>query len=384
MFNKQAVTALASLALAKEAVAFNAHRHAHEERDIVYAHTHVEIVTDWVTVTVRPGQAAPSPDAAAPQNPLTTTSTYVVVETPAAVVPPTTLQTVVPTPVTSPKEDAAEPAAAPVTTPEAVADNSSEKETSEKETTKSGSTGTSGGKRGFAYNEADLVGNFFSNGNDCPTCKWAYNWDSSDNGLSQSGVEFVPMLWGPIDIHTQRWEENANSAIEAGSTHILSFNECDMPSQCNMDASSAADAHVKYINPYDGKAQIGAPAVTNSNIGGQGLDWLQDWVEACDAKGCKYDFCVVHWYSPLEAADTLFTHIQEASKICGGKPVWLTEFAPLSEDDSAVASWIQTNIPKLDALEELERYSFFMVGEGNGQLISSGGLSGAGKAYASS
>ncbi|KAM0329130.1 hypothetical protein ACHAQA_004426 [Verticillium albo-atrum] len=380
MFTKNAITALASLALAKEAVAFNAHRHSHEERDVAYAHTHVEIVTEWVTVTVRPGQAAPSPDAEAPkQNPLTTTSTQVVVETPAAVVvPPTTLQTVVPTPATSPKEDAAEPAAAPVVTPEAVADKASE--TSEKDTSGTSSTG----KRGFAYNEADLVSSFFTNGNECASCGWAYNWDSSDNGLSQSGVEFVPMLWGPIDTHTQRWEENANKAIEAGSTHILSFNECDMPSQCNLDASAAADAHIQYVNPYSEKVQIGAPAVTNSNIGGQGLDWLKAWVEACDAKGCKYDFCVVHWYSPLEAADTLFTHIQEASKICGDKPVWLTEFAPLSQDDSAVASWIETNIPKLDALEELERYSFFMVGEGSGQLISGGGLSGAGKAYASS
>ncbi|KAH6667668.1 glycosyl hydrolase catalytic core-domain-containing protein [Verticillium dahliae] len=321
MFNKQAVTALASLALAKEAVAFNAHRHSHEERDI----------------------PAPSPDYAAPQNPLTTTPTYVVVQTPAAVeppapvVPPTTLQTaVVATPVTSPKEEGAQ-------------------DTPKKETS-SGSTGTSGGKRGFAYNDASLVKNFFTNGNECTNCPWAYNWDSSDNGLSQPGVEYVPQLWGPIDVHLQRWEQNVASSIKAGSTHILSFNECDMPSQCNLDAS---------------------------NIPGQGLDWLKAWVDACDAKGCVYDFCVVHWYSPLEAADTLFTHIKQASEICGGKPVWLTEFAPLSHDDSAVSSWIQTNIPKLDALKELERYSFFMVAEGNGKLISSGGLSGAGKAYAS-
>ncbi|PNH60838.1 hypothetical protein VD0002_g6856 [Verticillium dahliae] len=370
MFNKQAVTALASLALAKEAVAFNAHRHSHEERDIVHAHTHVEIVTEWVTVTAGPGQPAPSPDYAAPQNPLTTTPTYVVVrppatvEPPAPVVPPTTLQTaVVATPVTSPKEEGAQ-------------------DTPKKETS-SGSTGTSGGKRGFAYNDASLVKNFFTNGNECTNCPWAYNWDSSDNGLSQPGVEYVPQLWGPIDVHLQRWEQNVASSIKAGSTHILSFNECDMPSQCNLDASSAADAHIKHVNPFSKQVKIGSPAVTNSNIPGQGLDWLKAWVDACDAKGCVYDFCVVHWYSPLEAADTLFTHIKQASEICGGKPVWLTEFAPLSHDDSAVSSWIQTNIPKLDALKELERYSFFMVAEGNGKLISSGGLSGAGKAYAS-
>ncbi|KAH6663043.1 glycosyl hydrolase catalytic core-domain-containing protein [Verticillium dahliae] len=265
MFNKQAVTALASLALAKEAVAFNAHRHSHEERDIT---------------------------------------------------------AVVATPVTSPKEEGAQ-------------------DTPKKETS-SGSTGTSGGKRGFAYNDASLVKNFFTNGNECTNCPWAYNWDSSDNGLSQPGVEYVPQLWGPIDVHLQRWEQNVASSIKAGSTHILSFNECDMPSQCNLDASSAADAHIKHVNPFSKQA----------------------WVDACDAKGCVYDFCV-------------------ASEICGGKPVWLTEFAPLSHDDSAVSSWIQTNIPKLDALKELERYSFFMVAEGNGKLISSGGLSGAGKAYAS-
>ncbi|KAG7148825.1 hypothetical protein HYQ46_002288 [Verticillium longisporum] len=117
------------------------------------------------------------------------------------------------------------------------------------------------------------------------------------------------LLWGPIDVHLQRWEQNVASSIKAGSTHILSFNECDMPSQCNLDASSAADAHIKHVNPFSK----------------QGLDWLKAWVDACDAKGCVYDFCVVHWYSPLEAADTLFTHIKQASEICGGKPVWLTD-----------------------------------------------------------
>ncbi|ROT40288.1 hypothetical protein SODALDRAFT_244766, partial [Sodiomyces alkalinus F11] len=233
-------------------------------------------------------------------------------------------------------------------------------------------------KRGFAYNDAHLVDNFYHGRSSGSKFGWAWNWDSNDNGLSQS-LEFVPTLWGPIDIHTSRWKDNVESMIESGSTHVFSFNECDIASQCNMDAASAADAHVKWMNPYAGRVKIGSPSVSNSNIGGQGLDWLQAWVDSCESKGCVFDFCNVHWYSPIEATETLFDHIKEAARICG-KPVWLTEFAPLSNDDVAVSAWLEETLPRLDDLAELERYSYFMVS--NGKLINGDHLTSAGEAYA--
>ncbi|KAK2016642.1 hypothetical protein LZ32DRAFT_601464 [Colletotrichum eremochloae] len=403
MYAKKALSVVASLALAEQALGFNAHRHMHADKRAIK----VDFVTHWVTVTVTEGEpvptssATPTPSPSAliapapqpeipqpevPQVPNTptsaSTSAPTTTSTSIVVVPTPTPAPVVPVPSTTliavPKSSSSQ---APVIEQAAVAipaASSAPSAPSAKVSAASVSSPSTGGKRGIAYNDPTKVTAF--TGGVCKECSWVYNWDSSDNGLSASGVEYVPMLWGPIDTHTARWTQNADAAIAKGSSHILSFNECDMPSQCNLDAGSAAAAHVKYINPYSGKVKIGAPAITNSNIAGQGLDWLKSWVSACNTAGCAYDFCVTHWYSPADAASTLFDHLQSVHEICGGKPVWLTEFAPLGSSDQ-ISSFVQTNVPKLDSLGFLDRYSYFMASDG--VLNSGSGLSALGQVYAS-
>ncbi|KAK2033472.1 hypothetical protein LX32DRAFT_90189 [Colletotrichum zoysiae] len=393
MYPKKALSVAASLALAEQALAFNAHRHMHADKRALK----IDYFTEWVTVTVTEGEPVPTSSATSstptppapipsvaqlevppvPNTPTTTSTSIVVVPTststptptptPVVAAPSTTL-VAVPKPTSQPPviEQAAVAVPAPSSAPPAQVSAASV------------SSPSTGGKRGVAYNDPTKVNAFFSGA--CPECSWVYNWDSSNNGLSVSGAEYVPMLWGPIDTHTARWTQNADAAIAKGSSHILSFNECDMPSQCNLDAGSAAAAHVKYINPYSGKVKIGAPAITNSNIAGQGLDWLKAWVSACDGAGCAYDFCVTHWYSPADAASTLFDHLKSVHDICRGKPVWLTEFAPFGGSDQ-ISSFVQTNIPKLDSLEFLDRYSYFMASDG--VLNSGSGLSALGHTYAS-
>ncbi|WYZ37505.1 hypothetical protein EsH8_II_001011 [Colletotrichum jinshuiense] len=386
MFAKKALSVVASLALAEQALGFNAHRHGHDER--AYK---VDIVTHWVTVTYVEGEAIPTSTSTsatttktkagvpkAQYTPSTTTSTSVVVvptstSTPVYVAPTTTLLTSA-----APVASSQAPVVEQAVSVEAVVAAASSTTTSSKAATSTAASTSTGGKRGIAYNDATKVAPFFTGS--CKECSWAYNWDSSDNGLTESGINYVPMLWGPIDTHTSRWQANADASIAKGSTHILSFNECDNASQCNLDAASAAAAHVKWVNPYAGKVKIGAPAITNSNIAGEGLDWLKSWVSACDTAGCSYDFCVTHWYSPSDAAQTLFDHIKSVNEICGGKPVWLTEFAPFGTTDQ-ISSFVQTNIPKLDSISYLDRYSYFMASDG--VLNSGSSLSALGQVYAS-
>ncbi|KAK2054277.1 hypothetical protein LY76DRAFT_552494 [Colletotrichum caudatum] len=353
MYAKKALSVVASLALAEQALAFNAHRHMHADKRALK----IDVFTEWVTVTVTYGEPPPIIEQVVASAPKPTSQPPIIEQVAAAPKPssqpPVIEQAAVAIPATS-SAPPAQVSAASVSSP------------------------STGGKRGVAYNDPTKVNAFFNGA--CPECSWVYNWDSSNNGLSVSGAEYVPMLWGPIDTHTARWTQNADAAIAKGSSHILSFNECDMPSQCNLDAGSAAAAHVKYINPYSGKVKIGAPAITNSNIAGQGLDWLKAWVSACDGAGCAYDFCVTHWYSPADAASTLFDHLKSVHDICRGKPVWLTEFAPFGGSDQ-ISSFVQTNIPKLDSLEFLDRYSYFMASDG--VLNSGSGLSALGHTYAS-
>lgn len=233
-------------------------------------------------------------------------------------------------------------------------------------------------KRGLAYNDVNMANTF---GKSCSECGWGYNWAGSDDGLE---LDFVPMLWGTRPDHDiPNWEKNAKTAIANGAKAMFSFNEPDHATQSNMSPSVAAAAHIKYMNPYaGGKTLIGAPSITNSGNPNEGLDWLQQFVDACDSspETCAYDFCNVHWYSEVEFADTLFDHIEKAHKICGNKPVWLTEFAPFGSPE-AINGFMQEVIPALDKIDYLHAYSYFMVNT-ESLMETPDKLSGYGSTYA--
>ncbi|KAL7937415.1 glycoside hydrolase family 128 protein [Trichoderma chlorosporum] len=231
----------------------------------------------------------------------------------------------------------------------------------------------------MAYNDGTLANTY---GLICEDCSWGYNWGFYSSGID-SKYRYVPTLWGPQPEHSTGWDAQAEAAIASGSTALFSFNEADIPSQCNLPPGEAASSHAQFMNKYSGKALISAPSVSNSNLDGQGLSWLQQWVDACNAQsgGCAYDFCNVHWYSPASAIDDFFNHIESASQICGGKPIVISEFGPEGSDDEIIA-FLQTALPKLDSMDIVMGYSYFMVGSGSGYLLSGTAASDIGVAYA--
>ena len=232
-------------------------------------------------------------------------------------------------------------------------------------------------KRGIAYNDPILVDAVLSQG---AVASWAYNWDSTDNGVS-SLLEFVPMLWSDKEEHTSRWVSNVEAMIDNGSRHILSFNEPDHAAQANMSPQAAAAAHAEYLGPYAEQARIGSPGITNSVREGQGVKWLEAFMSACEAEfGCHVDFCAAHWYSDHNVQGSLMAHLEDVRRVCGDRPVWLTEFAPQGGSVGDYVSWIEWVVGPLDDLEWLERHSYFMVGE-PGTLTTGGSLNAQGAAY---
>ncbi|UKZ80459.1 hypothetical protein TrVFT333_008220 [Trichoderma virens FT-333] len=181
------------------------------------------------------------------------------------------------------------------------------------------------GKRGMAYNDGNMANTF---GGSCEKCHWAYNWGFWPSGIDTSKYSYVPTLWGPQPEHSNGFDAQAEAALASGSKAIFSFNECDIASQCNLPPAAAASAHAQFLNKYSGKALIGAPSVSNSGAANQGLDWLQQF---------------------------------GANKICGGKPVIITEFAP-SGTDAEISAFLEQALPKLDSLDYVMGYSYFMVG----------------------
>jgi hypothetical protein len=381
------IVAIAAMAaLAEQASAYNHNRHSHQ-----MAKRAMETVfeTVWETVYVTEGQEpGPTEPAVDPVNPVITSTSVVVVptttEAPTTQPPPpppppatTMVTSVAPEPVEPPVENKPEeppvenkPEEPPVennpvdpqpeepveTQPEEPVETQPEEpvETQPEEPEPSSPSAGLPSKRGMAYNVADLANSYH---NTCQGCNWAYNWGSSSGNLDSS-VSFVPMCWGEKAFG--HWQQDAETALSNGAKALLSFNEPDHVDQANMSPSDAARMHKEQMDPFAGRAKIGSPAVTNGG-GEMGITWLKNFMEACDAQGgCAIDFCVVHWYSEAQYADTLLDHIKQAHEVCGGRPVWLTEFAPLG-DDNQINDFMTNMIPKLDAIDYLEAYSYFWV-----------------------
>ncbi|EHK99282.1 (Trans)glycosidase [Glarea lozoyensis ATCC 20868] len=272
----------------------------------------------------------------------TTTAVAPVVPTPAATTPATSVVRAAPTTLATSAAPASTAASTPV---------------------------SSGGKRGVAFNDNSVLSVFSGK------ASWCYNWGQSE-GTIPSGFEYVPMLWGNKAGFYDSWASNANSAISSGSTHLLAFNEPDLSAQSNMGVSTAVADYKTHMQPFAGKAKLGAPSVTNGGAP-MGLTYLKNFVDSCS--GCTIDFVPIHWYNgdALDSSISYFkTHVAEAHTAGGNKPVWITEFQYLGTDE---AGFLAEIIPWLESQDFVERYSYFMASDG--RLISGTALSAVGKAY---
>lgn len=240
------------------------------------------------------------------------------------------------------------------------------------------SSSSSGSKRGLSYNDASYTELF--SGYDALT--WAYNWASTADGSVESSLEYVPLLWGSASYDT--WSANAQSAIDSGSSHLLAFNEPDMTSQADMSVSDAVTGYQTYMNPFSGSAELGSPAVTNSEESGEGLEWLESFLEECNG-ACDIDFVVIHWYADYTATDNFKTHVTDTIDLAanyGISKVWITEFQA-SGTDAQQQEFMDEILPWLDEQSAVERYAYFMC-KVDILLASDTSVSDLGVTYASS
>lgn len=214
-----------------------------------------------------------------------------------------------------------------------------------------------GGKRGIAFNSADVVSQFQS-----PKVSWAYNWATNPNG-AVPGVEYVPTLWGAKMF--DYWKNDANKALSTGCGHLLGFNEPDHPEQANMSPQAAAAAYKQHITPFKGRASLGSPACTSSEEAGMGLDWMRQFFAACGG-GCGIDFMATHWYGGADQVDFFKQHVNAAialAKSNGMNKVWVTEFGSFGSD-AQQSNFLSQVLPWLDNKPEVARYAYFFASDG--------------------
>ena len=206
---------------------------------------------------------------------------------------------------------------------------------------------------------------------------WAYNWYQTPGSGFNPALEYVPMLWSNASDLLRDWPANAQAAINAGSKHLLGFNEPDLcvagaGASC-MEMDYAVKAWKQYMEPFAGKALLGSPAVTN---GGSplGLTWLSNFMGNCT--GCHIDFINIHWYSNKWAGANYFKQqVQAAHAMSGGRPVWITEFGLDNSDGTYTTAELQSFLEEvmtwMDETDYVQRYAYFM--DTTGMLMNSAG-----------
>lgn len=207
---------------------------------------------------------------------------------------------------------------------------------------------------------------------------WAYNWYlyecgyETDSCDQNPAIEYIPLLFNNDSSVTDLWPTAAQFAIDNGATALMSFNEPDLcvsGSAC-MTVNSSVEAYKKYMQPFAGKAMLGAPAVTNGGAP-YGLTWLSEFMGNCT--DCQIDFINLHWYSNKYAGATYFeNYINGARELADGRPIWITEFGltdDYTQDD--LDAFLETVLPWMDQQSDIARYAYFY--DAPGYLINSNG-----------
>ncbi|MFC7994143.1 glycosyl hydrolase [Streptomyces pilosus] len=214
------------------------------------------------------------------------------------------------------------------------------------------------GRRGVALNPVDGADRALADSG----ASWYYNWASSKGTFAgPEGAEFVPMIWGPGSVTDA---ELGRAAAEG--THLLGFNEPDLPGQADMTVEQALDLWPRLEATG---LRLGAPAVAfGGDVEG---GWLDRFMRGAAERGLRVDFIPLHWYGGdfgPDAPEQLRRYLQAVHDRYG-KPVWLTEYAltdfsgptPRHPDQRQQTDFVRSSTAMLNGLGFVERYAWFAL-----------------------
>ncbi|KAJ5662737.1 hypothetical protein N7462_011663 [Penicillium macrosclerotiorum] len=211
-----------------------------------------------------------------------------------------------------------------------------------------GDTTSTTSKRGAAYNDAVSVTKITGGGN--------------------TGVEYVPMLWGKGSEDFTTGIKNLLTARgDDKTTKILGFNEPDIKGQSYLSVADAVTEWQTYMTQFAKNATLISPAPTSSENADQGLNWLKSFMTEC--KNCNISGLAFHWYGT--SADQFKTHVQEAIDIANLHNidnVWCTEFGLNDDMNTTIGvrhsentvAFLDEVLPWLDDQPNITHYSWFM------------------------
>ncbi|KAF8310160.1 hypothetical protein DL93DRAFT_2062244 [Clavulina sp. PMI_390] len=185
-----------------------------------------------------------------------------------------------------------------------------------------------------------------------------YDWESyappSTNG--NGGLGFIGMQ-ATLDSSSSPVSQLAARQAAQGWATVFSLNEPDLN---GISPATAASWYKQYINPLAIKKAF--PAVSSSTNANQGLNWLQQFINACGATNiCYGDYINLHWYG------TSFTDFQNHIIAAHNQfPQWnivVTEFALTnpSGGQAAQIAFFKSAFAWLDAQSYVTLYFPFVA-----------------------
>jgi len=204
-------------------------------------------------------------------------------------------------------------------------------------------------KRGLAFSAPDTPGDLVNANQSHSQITWQYDWgQTAPDYLAVSNIEYIPMQWGSVNI-----EVFQDAVKRQGAKTILAFNEPDYDQESNMKPEDAAKLWIQYLEPLRASGvRLGGPAVTAS---GTGRPWLAAFFDAC--KNCTIDFLPLHWYG--EGVEGFYNYLGDVHNQFPRIPLWVTEYASTSANDTEVWDFLNQTTIYMDSLEYIERYAWF-------------------------
>jgi len=204
-------------------------------------------------------------------------------------------------------------------------------------------------KRGLAFAAGTTPADIINANQTRSVISWVYDWaDTPPDYLASSNIPYVPMQWGSVNI-----EKFPALVAAQGAKVMLGFNEPDFASESNISPTQAAQLWIQYIQPLRAQGiRLGAPAVTADTTG---APWLINFMEACT--NCTFDFIPLHWYG--SGTPGFYSYIWSVHTAYPTYPIWITEYAEVSANNTVVEQFLNDTIIYLDSLDWIERYAWF-------------------------
>lgn len=221
------------------------------------------------------------------------------------------------------------------------------------------STFVATGKKGAALSTNTTNGTWWGNTINLQS-HWFYTWGLNvPVELAPQNCEFAPMFWGKTTVTDPNILQAKQLKEQGKAKYVLTFNEPDLADQANM---TVAEALALWPQLETVGLPLGSPVTSWPT-----RQWSYDFLDQAIAQGKRVDFIPVHMYVGTD--DVAFVKVLQDLYDKYRKPIWITEFATVSDGAKVmsdnpytpemVLAFMQRLLPKLEALPFVERYSWF-------------------------